>query len=155
MALVKLPTGKYAAFVVVDDYGTAHAAAIAFDWKRGGFYFPLVLQLSPGVWGAWVYDNTAGTWVPIGQLTLPVGWGKLAPSTTTTAEWSGSLAASCSAYPRAEVYFHPPVGFVGSSGTIAAAGANGSGAGDCPAEIGTVSGNWTRYRLGADTLGAS
>ena len=79
VGLVTKPDGKFAVFSVFEANGTAHNAVIAFDWTAGRFYFPFVFQVSPGTWGAWVYDDAAGTWTPIGALTLPVGLGQAGP----------------------------------------------------------------------------
>ncbi len=102
--------GKLAVFSAAGPDGTAYNTGIAFNWVAGGFYFPLVYRAAPGVWGASIYDYTAGTWTAIGVLHLPSGWGKLAPSSTTMAVWYGPSAASCSAYPRADVSSSPPRG---------------------------------------------
>lgn len=68
----------------------------------------------------------------------------------TTAVWYGPPAARCSLYPRADVFFHPPVGFVGSTPSTATLTTNGATAGDCPAQTSIEAGVWVRYRLGAE-----
>jgi len=134
-------SGKLAVFSATGPDGTAYNTGIAFNWAAGGFYFPLVYRAAPGVWGASIYDYTAGTWTPIGVL-------KLAPSSTTMAIWYGSAPSSCSAYPRADVFFAPPVGYVGSTATTALSATTATASGDCTTETSVAAGVWAHYRLG-------
>jgi hypothetical protein len=101
------------------------------------------------VWGAWVYDHGAGTWVAVGQVALPTAWGGLAPTSTTFAAWYGPPAAACSAYPRADVLFHPPTGFAAATTSVATLSAMAAGEGGCPAQASVDQGVWARYRLGS------
>ncbi len=149
VGLVTKPDGKFAVFSVFEANGTAHNAVIAFDWTAGRFYFPFVFQVSPGTWGAWVYDDAAGTWTPIGALTLPAAWGKLAPASITAVTWLGPTAGACATYPRADVAVYAPFGYVGAAGSVAAVTSNGAGAGECP-PVSSVDGPWARYVVGAD-----
>lgn len=149
VSLVADPTGRFAMFNVVGPDGTPHVAAVPFQWTAGRLYFPLVYRLGPGVWGAWIYDHSAGTWVAVGRLELPAAWGKLAPQSTTTAVWYGPAAPTCASYPRADVLFYPPTGYVGTATTQATSTAMGDGGGDCPAQSSVEFGMWARYRLGS------
>ena len=149
VGLLTSPAGKFAVFSARGPDGAPYDAAVPLDWKAGRFYFPLVYQLSPGVWGAWVYDHTASTWVPIGTLDLPSAWAKLAPTATTTAAWFGPTASSCAAYPRAEVAFYRPTGFVGATTTAATLGSTATTPGQCAAETSTLdAGAWAYDRMG-------
>ena len=143
------PGGKLAAISVQGPDGVPRVAAIPFNWVAGRYYFPLVYQLSPGVWGAWVYDNTRATWVFIGQLNLPTQWGKLSPATSTAAQWYGAPATRCSSYPLADVLYYPPAGWVGQNVTYATMASITKTSADCPGEAYVDYGVWARYRLGA------
>lgn len=149
VGLVTQPSGKYAAVLVVGPDGKSASAAVAFPWAAGHYYFPFVYQLSPGKLGAWVYDYTAGAWTGIGVLDVPVAWGKLAPTSGTIAHWFGEVATSCAAYPKADVYFYPPYGFVGTTPTLATVRTSATGPGDCPAENSVAFDVWAHYVLGA------
>ncbi len=142
------PTGRIAVFSVVEPGGTEHVAAIPFDWSVGHYYFPMVYQLGPGSWGAWVWDESAATWTEIGVLALPSGWGKLAPASITSVSWFGPAAGDCSLYPLADIWFHAPFGFIGGTGSVATDTATGAGPGDCPASS-FVEGSWSGHRVGA------
>jgi len=149
VGLVTKPDGKFAVFSVFEADGTANVAVVAFDWQAGRFYFPFVFQVSPGTWGAWVYDATADTWTPVGALALPTGWGKLAPASITAVTWLGPTAGDCAAYPRADVAVYAPFGYVGAAGSVATVASNGAGSGDCP-PVSSVDGPWVRYLVGTD-----
>jgi len=81
-------------------------------------------------------------------LNLPPTWGKLAPSSTTVAAWYGPTAASCSAYPRSDVSFSPPLGYIGTTATTAPSATTATLPGDCTVETSVVAGVWAHYRLG-------
>ncbi len=149
VGLVDDPGGKFALFNVVDPEGRAHSAVVPFNWSAGRFYFTFVYQLAPGTWGAWVYDYTAATWVPIGQLSLPQAWGKLSPTSATSVQWYGAVAPSCGAYPRADVFFSPPTGFTGTTASTASLVQTAQQPGDCATDT-SEQGGWVRYRPGAD-----
>ena len=74
----------------------------------------------------------------------------LAPTTATVALWYGPAPSSCAAYPRADVLFYPPTGYVGTTSASATLAQTTQGAGDCPAESSLYEGVWARYRPGAD-----
>lgn len=148
IGLVTVPGGKYAVFSVKEADGTSHDSAVAFDWKAGRFYFPLVYQVSPGVLAGWVFDHSASTWVPIGAFTLPPAWGALSVLGTTTAAWAGPAAASCSAFPLADVYFYRPTGFYAGQASEANLAGHLPTAGDCASQTSVIAGPWVRYRVG-------
>jgi len=148
VALVASPAGKAALFTVTAPDGTPASVAIPFSWSGGHFYYTLVYQMGPGSWGAWIYDLGSGIWKFVGQLHLPGEWGKLSPSTMTMAMWLGGTVPNCSAYPRADVYFSTPVGYVGTTTTNATLGATRQTPGTCPASTSVESGTWVHYRLG-------
>jgi glucose/arabinose dehydrogenase len=152
VGLMTDPAGTFAVFTVMEANGTPHSAAVPFNWTANRFYFPLVYQLGPGVWGAWVYDNTAATWTPIGSLNLPAAWGKLSSATFTIAYWYGPVAAQCSQFPLADVLFAPPIGFLGTGSTIATATTTAATAGTCAPQTSVEAGGWHRYRVGAPSL---
>src|SRR5205085_3661804 len=149
VGLITDPAGKFAVFNVVESNGTPHTAIVPFDWAAGRLYFPLVYQLSPGTWAAWVYDNTAGTWTGIGVLSLPTSWGKLAPGSITAITWYGP-AGDCSEFPRADAYFYPALGYTGTVSTPGAAASSGAGpAGACTSTTTSESPPWSHYRVGS------
>jgi hypothetical protein len=147
VGLVTNPSGRFAVFSVVEQNGTAHNLSVPFDWSAEQFYFPIVTHLGGGSWGAAVYDDAAATWTSIGTIALPPGWGKLAPASVTAVPWLGLAAGHCDRYPRADVLFYPPFGFVGGIGSVATLTVSAAGAGDCPPTISTA-GPWTRYQVG-------
>ncbi|HEX6597676.1 MAG TPA: hypothetical protein VF045_12110, partial [Acidimicrobiales bacterium] len=149
IGLVTVPEGKFALLTVRGPDGKSYDAAIPFDWEDGRFYFPLVHQLAPGVWGGWVFDHSGGTWVPIGQVSLPAAWGKLSPSSYTASLWLGAPAATCSAYPAADVLVHPPIGFSGSTTSQGQRGFSGAPAGACAGQASVEHDLWARYRSGS------
>ncbi|MCA1845693.1 MAG: hypothetical protein LC792_21365, partial [Actinobacteria bacterium] len=57
VGLASTPSGKYAVFSIVRPDGTGTSAVMPFSWSANRFYFPFVYQVSPGTWGAWVYDH--------------------------------------------------------------------------------------------------
>ncbi len=148
VALVAGPNGKFAAMNVVEANGTAHTVAVRFDWKPDRLYLPFVYRLGPGRWGAWVYDQSADRWVAIGQLTLPPEWGKLSPTSVTMVLWYGPSGPACSSYPLADVFFYPPLGYVGSTPTLAAQDGSSWMGGDCGADIAGEYPPWIHYRVG-------
>jgi hypothetical protein len=148
VGLVTGPAGKYAVASIVGPDGDAHNAVVPFAWSAARLYLPFVYQVSPGSWGAWVYDDQAATWVAIGEFSLPPAWGKLAPVTVTAAGWVGDPAPSCAAYPNADVFIQAPIGFVGSSGVQATLTSAGTTAGDCPPYPPVDDYPWAFYRLG-------
>jgi len=149
LGLTTGPAGKTAVWTVKGPDGRSHDASVPFNWTAGSAYFVWVYRFSPGVWGAYAYDATAKTSTPIGQLTLPDAWGKLSPTSVTTVGWLGSAASACSAYPYAEVFVYPAIGFVGTTPTVASLAAKGSGVGDCPTQTSIEPGVWARSRVGA------
>jgi hypothetical protein len=96
-----------------------------------------------------VYDLAAANWVPIGVLSVPTTLGKIASTSVTTATWYGDHASPCGVYPRADVLFYPPTGFVGTTATTATLQSQGTSAGDCSASNATEFSPWARYQLGA------
>ena len=149
VGLVTGPGGKYAVASVVGPDGGKHEAVVPLAWSAGRLYLPFVYKLGPSSWGAWVYDDQAGTWVPIGLLSLPATWGKLLPTSVTAVGWTGSPAVACSAYPRADVYVQAPLGFVGSTISQATRTGGGTTPGDCGQEPTVDSAPWARYRVGS------
>ncbi|HYX44261.1 MAG TPA: VCBS repeat-containing protein, partial [Acidimicrobiales bacterium] len=148
VGLVTQPAGKFAVFNVVEPNGTLRSAVVPFEWRAGRFYFLFVHQLGPGLWGAWAYDQSAASWTLLGSLSLPPTWGKLKGQTVTALLWAGPTAASCSAYPRADVVVHPAIGFAGGTQTTALQSGGGTNPGDCPAQNTVVSEVWSRYQVG-------
>jgi len=151
IALVTSPGGRAAMFTVAAPDGTPHTVVIPFNWSSGHFYYSLVHRLGPGSWGGWMYDYSSGVWTFVGRLNLPGEWGKLSPATMTMALWIGSTAPTCSEYPRADVYFSPPVGYAGTSVSTAPVGTTKQTPGACAASTSVEAGTWIRYLLGADT----
>jgi hypothetical protein len=155
LGLVTLGTGdagKFATFTVLEPNGTPHNAVIPFSWVPGRAYFPLVYRLGEGQWGAWVFDHSASTWVPIGALVVPAASGKLGPSSLTAVLWYGSSAPQCSAFPRADVVFSSPTGLVGTAPNFfrfTDATSIGATPGNCASQTTVEPDQWVRYRAGA------
>jgi hypothetical protein len=149
VALVTQPAGKFAVFSLADPGGPPRVAAVPFDWREGGFYFLFVYQVSPGRWGAWVYDHAAPTPVPIGTFDVPLAWGRLSPATVTVSSWAGAGGPRCGAYPLADVMYYPPIGFRGAATTTASLAVTDQTPGACPARTSVELGIWARHRLGA------
>ena len=123
---------------------------LAFDWAANHAYYLFVAQLNPSSFGGWVYDDTAGAWTFIGQVDLPVPLGKIAPATVTQVIWFGPTGATCGAFPAADAYFHPPVGYAGGGIALATkADFRASAAGTCPATATTEISPWIHLHLGA------
>ena len=141
---------KLVAFGIVDGAGTPHSVGLAFDWVANHAYYLFVAQLNPSSFGGWVYDDTAGAWTFLGQIDLPVPLGKIAPATVTQVIWFGPSGSTCSVYPAADAYFHPPVGYAGGGIALATITASGAGAsGTCPATATTEVTPWIHLHLGA------
>lgn len=149
VSLVTDPAGRFVTFSATGPDGTPHGAAIPFQWEGSRAYFTYVYQLAPGTWGAWIYDQTAASWTEIGVLYLPQEWGRLSAVSVTTVAWYGPTAGRCSAYPRADAFFYPPIGYVGGSATVGRFLLTAALNDDCLAET-SMSGDWARYRVGAD-----
>ena len=92
-------------------------------------------------------DYDAQAWTGIGVLTLPVAWGSLSGASSTTVAWLGAPAASCAAYPQADVFFHPPVGYRAGVGTDSPFAADASVPTGCAARVSADVPPWVRYRL--------
>lgn len=150
IGLVATGGTKLAGFGIVDEAGAAHSVGLPFDWVAGRAYYLFVAQLSPTVFGGWVYDYTAAAWTFVGQVSLPAALGKIASATLTEAVWFGPASGTCSAFPHAEAYFYPPVGYAGGGTTQATmANAGPTAAGSCPATATTELSPWIHLRLGA------
>ena len=152
-AIVGLTTsmaGKTAVFTVTPPTGPSQTVSVPFEWRMDRFYFLFVHQTATaGTWGALVFDLDTNTWTPIGALTLPTAWGKLAPSAVTAVGWSGPVATSCAAYPQANVVMRSPTGFVNGTAIDSRLTQTATTDGACPAENTIGPGGWVRYRAGA------
>jgi len=142
------PAGKTAVLTVIGPSGAPQSVTVPFAWTVGRFYFLFVNQYDAGTWGAAVYDLTANTWTPIGALSLPIGWGKLLPTTVTALFPLGSPPATCAAHPRADVFIHAPTAFVGGVASDQAFVQGGTTDGACASEHAISPGGWIRYRTG-------
>jgi hypothetical protein len=147
VGLVTNPDGEFAVFSMVKPDGTTLDAAVPFDWSPGQYYFPFVFPAGPGLWAAWIYDDTAGTWTEIGTHAVPPDWGRLAPASITAVSWLGPVAGDCAAYPHADVAFYAPFGFIGGVASEATVTTTAVGAGDC-APVADVQEPWARYQVG-------
>ena len=148
VALTTGPAGKTAMLTVSGPTGSPQTLSVPFAWTADRFYFLFVHQLEPGNWGALVFDLTANTWHPIGALSVPVGWGRLSPSAMTTVSWQDAPAATCGAYPRADIVVHAPTAFIGGAAFDARFVQGGITGGACSSEHAIGPGGWIRYRTG-------
>ncbi len=148
VGLVTTATGKYAVLSVAGPDGEPHDAVIPFAWTGGRLYYPLVYQLGPGSWGAWIYDYSQSAWIPIGVISLPSAWGKLSPGSVTAAGWIGRSGFSCAAYPHSDAFVYAPIGYANGSATVSHWNSNGVGDGDCQGQTSVDPNGWARYVLG-------
>ncbi len=148
VALMKQPAGKFAVFTISEPGRPSRIAAVPFEWREGGSYFLFVYQVSPGRWGAWVYDGAVGTPVPIGTFDVPPAWGGLSPTTVTVSSWAGATGPLCGKYPLADLMYYPAIGFVGGTTTMAKLTAADQTPGVCAART-SEQGVWVRTRTGA------
>jgi len=152
IGLATRPEGRFVGLVLATDPSTP-AVTVPFDWQPGRFYYLLVYHLGGDTWGGWVYDYGAGTWTFVGQVVAPPGWGLITPSSRTLVDLKDPITApTCSAYPRTDAYFFPPVGYRGTSFSVASLRLNYVQPGDCPSAT-TMEYGWAHYRLGADPTG--
>ncbi len=143
------PEGRFAGLTLVTNAGVP-PATVPFDWSPGHFYYLLVYHLGGGQWGGWVYDYSASSWTFVGQVAAPAGWGLLTPSSRTLVDQKDQITApTCADYPRTDAYFYPPVGYRGTSFTVATLRFNYVQPGECPSQT-TMEYGWAHYRLGAD-----
>lgn len=149
VALVKQPAGKFAVFAIAEPGRPLRSATVPFEWRGGGFYFLFVYQVSPGTWGAWVYDHASPTPVPIGSFSLPLAWGGLSTTTVTVSAWAGGAGPSCGTYPLADVMYYPPLGLVGATASYATLTATAQTPGACAARTSLEHNLWARHRVGA------
>ena len=61
----------------------------------------------------------------------------------------------CAAYPKADVVFLPPTGYVGTSTTQASLTATSQVTGRCPAQLSVAAGMWVRYKTARRRSGRS
>lgn len=148
LGLTTGPAGKTAVLTLSGPTGVPQSVSVPYPWTANGFYFLYVQQFGPDVWGALVYDLAADTWTPIGGLGVPPGWGKLSPTAVTAVWWMGAPAATCAAYPRADVVVRSPTGFVGGTASDQAFVQGGTTAGVCRSEHAAGPPGWFLYRTG-------
>ena len=148
LGLTTGPAGKTAVLTLSGPTGTPQTVSVAYPWTANGFYYLYVQQFGPNVWGALVYDLAADTWTPSGGLGVPAGWGKLSPTAVTATWWMDAPAATCAAYPRADVVVRSPTGFVGGTASDLAFVQGGTTAGACRSEHAAGPPSWYLYRTG-------
>jgi subtilisin family serine protease len=148
LGLATGPGGKTASLTVIGPAGPPQVATVPFPWTANGVYFMFVHQYGPGSWSAAIYDYSNSTWTPIGTLTLPVAWGKLAPTTVTASSWTESPAGTCAAYPAADVLVHAPVGYLAGGGSYQTFVQGGTTAGVCASQHVNGPPGWVLYRTG-------
>lgn len=147
VGLATQPGGKYAVVVVEGGNDVRLGIAVPFNWRAGRFYFPLVYEVSPGVLGAWLFDHSAGSWIPLGSLHVPTEWGRIAPASASLLQWYGTGASDCAHYPRADVFFSPTYGFTGATSTPATLLTNGTVTADCRV-TNTIGAGWAHFVAG-------
>jgi len=151
------------ATLAVDDTGPGggqrHQVQVPFPWKGNSFYFLWANRLADGVWGGWVYDNTAATWTYIGNVPGLATSGpaaRMAQYAQTGVAWTGPDLATCAAYPQAVAVNLSPFGFVGSTPVETVLNGRAdqaydpSASGDCPSTSGFFSfPHWDYYVTGS------
>ena len=143
------PAGKTAVLSVTGPVAGPQTVSIPFPWTAGRFYYLFVHQYGAGTWGALVYDLTANRWTVIGALSVPPEWGQLSPTTITALFSLGPPAATCGAYPRADLFMHAPTAYVGSATSDATLFQGGTTDGTCAGGHVVSGGGWIRYVAGA------
>jgi hypothetical protein len=144
IGLATRPEGTMAGMSLVSSVPQA-TVLTPFNWSPGHFYYLLVYRSSTDHWVGWVYDYSAQAWTIVGQLTAPVGGGLLSPSSRTLLEQA--TGRPCAGYPRSDVFFYPPVGYRGTTVSLATLGSHGVAPGECPTAT-SVEYDWVHYRLG-------
>jgi hypothetical protein len=151
------PDGSHFAGLVMVSSVPQPTDRVDFAWAPGQFYYLLVYQVGVSEWVGWVYDYSAASWTIVGQVTAPEGSGRLSPTSATTVDYQsggGSSGLGCFGYPRTDVFFYPPVGYRGSTVSLATLGSHSVSPGDCPTTT-SVEYDWVHYRLGADPAPAA
>ena len=134
-------------------------AIIRYDWSPGKFYYLLAYHLGDKLWAGWVYDHAASTWTVIGAVEAPTSdlLHTLSSSSVRGSGgvpgppfvgWLGNISGPCSAFPRVDAYFYPPVFYFGTTFTLAQSLGFTPDGDDCPTEA-TVEYDWAHVQLGA------
>jgi hypothetical protein len=142
------PSGKTAVVSLSAPGVAPQTVALPFAWRTSGVYFVLVHQYGPNLWGALVYDVTAGAWTVIGFVTLPTS-GRLASTTVSGLFTSGAPAPTCPAYPTADVLVRNPTTFIAGVATDEAFLQGGSTDGTCASVNVNRPDGWIWYGAGA------
>lgn len=126
-----------------------------YNWAYGHIYYLLTYRLSPTLWGAWIYDWTAGTWSLIGTQTVAESVGRMLPTSYTSVDWwTDSVPApaadpsTCAYYPRIDAFWFAPMGWRGDVITNATLQGNPTISRQCSSTVTTENG-WQHYTLGA------
>ena len=138
---------------------TAKRATIRYNWAPGTFYYLLAYHLGNGRWGGWVYDNTAATWTVIGavqadkpgllsNLSVTVVGGAQGGTTAPFDQEGPAVALPCSAFPRVDAYFYPPVLYWEATTAVSTVMSVHPFPGDCPTQT-TLEYDWVHFRLGS------
>jgi hypothetical protein len=143
------PAGK-TAVLTVDGFGGAlpQTVSVAYPWTANGFYFLYITRVAFNAFGAVVYDFYANTWTSIGSVVVPVPQGGLSPVAGTLVNWLGPPAASCAAYPAADVLVHAPTLFRAGGASDATFVAGGTTDGTCASVHAAGPPGWYLYRTG-------
>ncbi|MEW6152470.1 MAG: Ig-like domain-containing protein [Actinomycetota bacterium] len=143
------PSGKAALLTVNAAGGQPQTRAVPLAWTANRAYFLYFHDLGGGQWGGWAFDQTASKWTTIGTVSLPSSWGRVAPTSVTSVGWWGQMAPSCAAYPRADVYFHRPTGYVGGNASALELTGHFTGPGSCAGQAATGPPGWARNQTGS------
>lgn len=144
--------------IKVESPANSPAATIRYDWSPGKFYFLLAYHLGDGWWAGWVYDNAAAVWTPIGavraatpallhNLSMSIVYGAQGAPTVPFGQ-EGASVEQCSAFPRVDAYFYPPILYWETTFAVSAPGDVSYYPWDCPTEATTEYG-WAHFRLGS------
>jgi hypothetical protein len=125
--------------------GTGYQTMIPYSWQVGHYYRTRVWIVSQNntaeTWVGAVQDrgtnNTAGTEVVIGYITVPRSFGYLSYVSVNWVEWYAPRAANCDQLPYSSVTFYPTQANAGAV-TANFPGINHLGGGNCPSTITNV-----------------
>lgn len=138
---------------------TAELATIRYAWSPGTFYYLLAYHLGNGLWGGWVYDNTASVWTYIGSvqaakpgllsnLSVTVVSGAQGVPAAAFGQEGPAVASPCSAFPRVDAYFYTPILYWETTYAVSTVQSLRPFPGDCPATA-TMEGDWAHFVLGS------
>ena len=157
IGLARDANGPIAAIQV--EGATAKRTTIRYNWSPGNFYYLFAYEVGNGQWGGWVFDNTASAWTVIGSVqaakpgplrtqSVTVVSGAQGGPTAAFAQEGPAVALPCSAFPRVDAYFYPPVLYTATTSVVSTVASLNPFPGDCATQT-TIENVWAHFRLGS------